>query len=80
MTPAGGSAATHLKERFVNLVVAAATTRDFALTAGVQVNGTIRDDPGQLFSFGFENELPRTAQATQSISSYHPDVSGIRIE
>ena len=44
--PMGGSAATHLEERFMNLVVSAAATHDFALTAGVQVSGTILDNVG----------------------------------
>jgi hypothetical protein len=45
VTPVGGAAATQLTEIFPT-TVAAAGMQDFALTAGVMVTGTVRDDFG----------------------------------
>ncbi|MHC4934169.1 MAG: carboxypeptidase-like regulatory domain-containing protein, partial [Planctomycetota bacterium] len=46
VTPAGAAATTHLKERFASIEVAGPTQRDFVLTRGVVVSGTIYMDSG----------------------------------
>ncbi|MHC4224169.1 MAG: carboxypeptidase-like regulatory domain-containing protein [Planctomycetota bacterium] len=46
VTPTGAAAATHLKERFPAIDVAGPTQRDFVLTRGVVVSGTIFMDSG----------------------------------
>jgi hypothetical protein len=46
VTPAGGSALTHLKQRFPTNVLAGAGTLDFALLEGATVTGTVLDDLG----------------------------------
>jgi hypothetical protein len=43
VTPAGPSAATHLKQRFA-LVVSGGSTQNFSLVPGVQVSGTVLDN------------------------------------
>ncbi|MFQ5843951.1 MAG: hypothetical protein ACE5JG_03085 [Planctomycetota bacterium] len=46
VTPAGAAAATHLKQRFPGIVVGGALTRNFTLTRGVQVSGTVFTNVG----------------------------------
>jgi len=41
VTPAGPAEATHLKQRFTGIVVVGPATRNFTLTRGVQVSGTV---------------------------------------
>jgi hypothetical protein len=49
VTPAGASATTHLEETFSSIVIVGGMTRNFALTAGVTVSGTVLNDVGLPF-------------------------------
>ena len=46
VTPVGNDAGTQLKQRFTVAVLAGPVTRDFTLTAGVQVSGTVYNSVG----------------------------------
>lgn len=50
VTPVGPAAATHMKQRFANIVVSASLARDFLLTRGVQVSGTVFTNLGVPFA------------------------------
>ncbi len=46
VTPVNAAASTHLKQRFMNIVVTGVQTQDFTLTQGITVSGTVFDNLG----------------------------------